>query len=145
MAVGWGEDRSRYSSLNRQAKRKRRQGPHPVRPAWEADVERPAESTAERFLRQSPEYRRLSTEVKLRASNRCELHIHKVCTGWGEDPHHVYPTSEGGAVVCPPKWLLWACRACHGYVHGSGRREAERLGLIVPMAPKQEVPGAEES
>ncbi len=106
---------------------------HSVRPAWEDELE--AVTADEDPLRQTPEYRALVDMVQERANDRCEVTIANQCYSSGTDPHHVYPTSEGGPVVCPPKWLLWVCRSCHAKIHAD-RAIAEVLGLIVPKDRK---------
>ena len=104
---------------------------HSVRPAWEDELE--AVTADEDPLRQTPEYRRIVAEVERRAGGECESGS---CDARGVDPHHIYPTSEGGPVVCPPIWLLWLCRSCHAAIHSDVRAIAEGNGWIVPKDRK---------
>lgn len=54
-------------------------------------------------------------EVRERSGGRCEVRVPGVCTGRGEQVHHVILRGQGGP---DELWnLLDACAACHRYVH----------------------------
>ena len=99
--------------------------------AWDDELEQV--TADEDPLRQTPAYRALVDRVELRAGGRCDV---GGCDERGIDPHHVYPTSEGGPVICPSIWLLWVCRSCHVAIHSSARKNAEVRGWIVPKDRK---------
>ena len=101
--------------------------------AWDDETVFPDPATDP--LRQTPEYRALVGEVARQSYGVCKARLYG-CTGQAFDPHHVYPTSEGGPVLCPPFWLVMVCRSCHAKIHGSERDDAERRGLIVPKDRK---------
>lgn len=125
-----------YSSLSRKSKRPNRKR-HAVRPAWEDELE--TVTADDDPLRQTPEYRALVDAAQRRSGGRCELGTDPgmwLCYAKGTDPHHKYPTSEGGPVICPPSWLIWVCRSCHAKIHGEGRERAEANGWIVPKDRK---------
>lgn len=121
------------TSMPRKRAKLRRKS-HPVRPAHETDIE-PVEP-ADDPERHSPEYRALVGRIMLRSKGRCEAML-GCGRALGIDPHHKYPVSEGGPVLCPEAWLLWVCRECHAKIHAAKTRpDAEARGLIVPLNRK---------
>ena len=127
-------------NLPRERDRPRRRE-HPVTPPWQWEDDDTMAPPGEIYdadpERLTPEYRRLVDEVQVRSGGRCEVQL-QGCHGPGVDPHHVYPTSEGGPVVVPVSWLLWVCRSCHGRIHSAKYRPlAEALQAIVPLRRKR--------
>ena len=58
------------------------------------------------------QWRKIVTEVKARAQERCEVKLHVwFCYTKGGDPHHVVKRSAGGADH--PDNVVWLCRAHH--------------------------------
>jgi len=122
------------SSLRRRSDRPNRKV-HPVRPAWETS--QPTIAVEDDGLRGSDVYRTLRLHVRERAGNQCQADFDPDCHQTGTDPHHIYPTSEGGPVVCPSEWMLWVCRPCHVRIHDvETRPTAEILKMIVPRDRK---------
>lgn len=66
----------------------------------------------------------------LRSKGRCEgiaRGLEHLCTGLGDDFHHVLPRSRGGAHH--PDNLVHLCRTAHRLVHHNPER-ARRVGLL---------------
>ncbi len=121
---------------NRRTSPKRRQRVHPIRGVLTAEGPHSSgvgyEDLAEREIRSSPEYRAVVDEAAERSGGRCEIRSDR-CNGGAVDPHHRWPTSEGGPVIVPAFWLVAVCRSCHAWVHGANTRpDAEALGWITP-------------
>ena len=87
--------------------------------------------------RSTEEYATLRSRVNRRANGQCEADFDGHCRSVGEDPHHIYPPSEGGPVIAPAEWMLWVCRPCHAKIHTARYRPvAELLRMIVPLDRK---------
>lgn len=52
-----------------------------------------------------------------------------VACGGRLDPHHVWPTGQGGP-RCDPDNIIACCRAHHDWIHQTDPRRARELGLL---------------
>lgn len=78
--------------------------------------------------RQKADLEAARTVLRDRARRECEADFSENCTGWGTDPHHIWP-SDRRKELHDPERMLWVCRLCHNEID-ERRVEAERAGLI---------------
>lgn len=106
----------------------RRSTPEQAR-AWRRRSKRLAPRSATRAA-EDEQYDRAKAEALTRDRNRCqgEQRVPGVACAGRLDPHHVWPTGQGGP-RCDPANLLTLCRAHHDWAH-SNSRAARTLGML---------------
>ncbi len=62
-----------------------------------------------------------------RSRGRCEVRWSNLCTGVGNQAHHIVRRSAGG--TNDPASLLWTCYFCHALIHDNPE-EARSRGVL---------------
>lgn len=78
--------------------------------------------------RQRDDLKAARDALRTRSRRECEADFSDDCTGWGTDPHHVWPSDRRRELHDPDR-MLWVCRPCHDEIDAR-RFEAETAGLI---------------